>query len=73
MLSLQTIFVVTVALTVTCGITAASIVVFGGTRRNRGQRVVAEKFAQITLIGARRSCRCWHCLDWCRWLADPEL
>ena len=29
-----------------------SIVVFGDTRRNRGQRAVAEKFAQIALTGA---------------------
>ena len=52
MLSFQTIFFVTVALTVGSGITATSIVVFGDTRRNLGQRAVAEKFAQIALIGA---------------------
>ena len=52
MLSFQIIFFVTVALTVASGVTATSIVVFGDTRRNLGQRAVAEKFAQIALIGA---------------------
>ena len=33
-------------------VTATSIVVFGDTRRNLGQRAVAEKFAQIAVIGA---------------------
>jgi hypothetical protein len=49
MLSFQTILVVTVALTAASGIAAASIAVFGDTRRNLGQRAVAEKFAQIAL------------------------
>jgi hypothetical protein len=52
MLSLQIVFVVTVALTVTCVVAATSIVVFGDTRRNLGQCAVAEKFAQIAVIGA---------------------
>ncbi len=52
MLSFQIIFFVTVALTVASGVTATSIVVFGDIRRNLGQRAVAEKFAQIALIGA---------------------
>ena len=52
MLSVQVVFVATVALTTISGIAATAIVVFGDTRRNIGQRVVAEKFAQVTLLGA---------------------
>lgn len=48
----QVVFLVTVCLTVASGIAAASIAVFGDTRRNAGQRAVAERFAQITVIGA---------------------
>ena len=48
----QLVFVVTLALTVTSGAAAGALVVFGDTRRNRGQRAVAEKFAQIALLGA---------------------
>ena len=51
MLSLQIVFTVAVTLTVASGIAAAGIVVFGDTRKNAGQRVVAEKFAQIALVG----------------------
>jgi hypothetical protein len=46
------VFVVAVALTVTSGATAVALVVLGDTRRNPGQRAVAEKFAQIALVGA---------------------
>ena len=48
----QIVFYITVALTVSSGLAAASIALFGDTRRNGGQRVVAEKFAQIALLGA---------------------
>lgn len=48
----QIVFIVTLALTVSSGIAATSIVVFGDTRRNIGQRRVAEKLAQIALLGA---------------------
>jgi len=48
----QIAFVVTVALTVTSGLAAIGIVIFGDTRRNRAQRNVAEKFAHIALLGA---------------------
>lgn len=50
--TLQIVFVVTVALTVTSGLAAMGIVIFGDTRRNLGQRNVAEKLAQIALLGA---------------------
>ena len=52
MLTVQVVFIVTVALTVSSGLAAASIVIVGDTRRNLGQRNVAEKFAQIALLGA---------------------
>ena len=52
MFSLQIVFLVTVGLTVASGLAATSIVVFGDTRRNAGQRNVAEKLAQIALLGA---------------------
>ena len=48
----QIVFIVTVALTALSGLAAVSIVVFGDTRRNIGQRNVAEKLAQIALLGA---------------------
>lgn len=48
----QIVFIVTLALTVSSGIAATSIVVFGDTRRNIGQRNVAEKLVQIALLGA---------------------
>jgi len=49
--TLQIVFIVTVALTVASGLGATGIVVFGDTRRNVGQRNVAEKLAQIALLG----------------------
>lgn len=52
MVSLQIVFLVAVCLTVGSGIVATSIAIFGDTRRNAGQRAVAERFAQITVIGA---------------------
>ena len=52
MLTFQIVFIVAVTLTVASGLAAGGIVIFGDTRRNAGQRYVAEKFAQITLIGA---------------------
>jgi len=45
----EIIFATTVALTVSSGVAASSIVMFGDTRRNPGQRKVAEKLAQIAL------------------------
>ena len=50
--SFQIVFTITVCLTVASGLAATSIVIFGDTRRNQGQRVVAEKLAQIALLGA---------------------
>ena len=52
MVSLQIIFFVTVALTAVSGLAAIAIVMCGDTRRDAGQRAVAEKFAQIAFIGA---------------------
>ena len=52
MVPLQIVFVVAVFLTVASGSAAAGIVMFGDTRRNSGQRAVANKFAQIALLGA---------------------
>lgn len=52
MLTFQIVFIVTVVLTALSGLAATSIVVFGDTRRNIGQRNVAEKLAQIALLGA---------------------
>ena len=52
MLSLQMVFIVTVALTVASGLAAAGLVVLGDTRKNGGQRTVAQTFAQIALLGA---------------------
>jgi hypothetical protein len=46
------VFLVTVALTVSSGVAAIAIVVLGDTRRNIGQRKVADKLAQIALLGA---------------------
>jgi hypothetical protein len=51
-MQIQIIFLVAVGITLASGIAATSIVMLGDTRRNRGQRAVAEKFAHITLIGA---------------------
>jgi hypothetical protein len=48
----QIVFVTAVALTVSSGLAATSIVLLGDTRRNPGQRKVAEKLAQISLLGA---------------------
>lgn len=52
MVPLQIVFLIAVCLTVASGIAATSIVMLGDTRRNAGQRAVAEKFAQIAMIGA---------------------
>lgn len=52
MLSLRTVFIVVVALTVASGAAASSIVMFGDTRRNSGQRAVAERLSQIAFLGA---------------------
>jgi hypothetical protein len=49
---IQIVFFVTACLTVASGIAATSIVMLGDTRRNAGQRAVAEKFAHIAMIGA---------------------
>lgn len=48
----QIVFLVALAITVLSGVAAVSIVLLGDTRRNAGQRAVAEKFAHIALIGA---------------------
>jgi polyferredoxin len=48
----QIIFAVTATLTVLSGAAATLIVTFGDTRRNVGQRIVAERLAQIALLGA---------------------
>ena len=48
----ENVFFVTVVLAAASGLAATSIVVLGDTRRNIGQRNVAEKFAQIALLGA---------------------
>lgn len=48
----QIIFFVAVGITLISGIAATSIVMLGDTRRNAGQRVVAEKFAHVAMIGA---------------------
>ncbi|OQM76449.1 hypothetical protein [Manganibacter manganicus] len=52
MIPVQIIFFITVCLTIVSGLAATTIVMFGDTRRNAGQRTVAEKLAQIALIGA---------------------
>jgi hypothetical protein len=52
MVPLQIVFIVAVSLTVASGLAATGIVMFGDTRRNSGQRAVANKFAQIALLGA---------------------
>lgn len=46
------IFATTLVLTTLSGVAATAIVVFGDTGRNAGQKMVAERFAQIALIGA---------------------
>jgi hypothetical protein len=48
----QIVFSITVALTVSSGLVAGGIVIFGDTRRNLGQRAVAERLAQIAVVGA---------------------
>ena len=48
----QIVFSSALILTVLSGLAATSIVLFGDTRRNIGQRTVAEKFAHIALLGA---------------------
>ncbi|MBX3582865.1 MAG: hypothetical protein KF810_13300 [Rhizobiaceae bacterium] len=48
----QIVFSAALVLTVLSGLAATSIVLFGDTRRNVGHRNVAEKFAQIALLGA---------------------
>ncbi|MEP7456625.1 hypothetical protein [Phyllobacterium sp. SB3] len=52
MVPLHIVFIATVFLTAASGLAATCIVIFGDTRRNEGQRAVAEKFAQIAMIGA---------------------
>lgn len=46
------VFIVAVLLTVASGLASTTIVMFGDTRRNAGQRAVAERFAQFAVIGA---------------------
>lgn len=48
----QIVFSAALVLTILSGLAATVIVVFGDTRRNTGQRNVAEKFAHIALLGA---------------------
>lgn len=48
----QDTFYTTVFLTVASGLAATCIVIFGDTRRNAGQRAVAEKFAETAAFGA---------------------
>jgi hypothetical protein len=52
MISLNLVFFATISLTAASGLAATCIGLFGDTRHNAGQRAVAEKFAQIALIGA---------------------
>jgi hypothetical protein len=52
MVPLQIVFLVVVCLTVASGLAATGIVMFGDTRHNIGQRTVAERFAQIAVLGA---------------------
>lgn len=51
MVSDQLIFLVIVLLTVASGAGAIAISMFGNTRRNAGQRAVAERLAQIAATG----------------------
>ena len=51
MVSIEIVFFATVALTVASAATAAGIVVFGDTRRNQGQRNVAERLVQMAAVG----------------------
>ena len=53
MLSLQAVFIAIITLTVASGIAAAGLVIFGDTRKNAGQRAVAQTFGQIALLGAK--------------------
>lgn len=52
MFTTDIVFILVVALTVSSGLAATSIALFGDTRRDKGQRTVAEKFAHIALLGA---------------------
>ena len=52
MVPAKIVFIVVVLLTVASGLAATTIVMFGDTRHDAGQRAVAQKFAQIALIGA---------------------
>ena len=52
MVPFQVTFYTTVFLTVASGLAATCIVFLGDTRRNPGQRTVAEKFAEIAAFGA---------------------
>jgi hypothetical protein len=52
MRTFEIVFAVTITLTVGSGLAAGGIAIFGDTRRNLGQRAVAEKFAQIGLLGS---------------------
>lgn len=52
MVSLQIVFMVTVFISISSGLAATCIVIFGDTRRNAGQRSEAEKMVQIAAIGA---------------------
>lgn len=52
MLTHETFFLTTLTLTTVSGATAVAIIAFGDTRKNAGHRIVAQKFAQITLLGA---------------------
>lgn len=47
----QIVFSAALVLTILSGLAATSIVLFGDTRRNAGQRNVAEKFSYIALLG----------------------
>jgi hypothetical protein len=51
MIPVQIVFLVITLLTVASGTAATAIVLFGDTRRNAGQKAVAEKLAQIAAAG----------------------
>lgn len=51
MVSDQLVFLVIVLLTVASGLGATAIAMFGDTRRNAGQRAVAERLVQIAVAG----------------------
>ena len=71
MLSLQFVFIVTVTLTTASGIAATGIAVFGDTRRNLGQRAVAEKVRAHRCRGDRVAVGI--ALIFYRWPADAEF